>query len=292
MRTTAKTLKHSIRSFMASEGYLFDTPLKKIESKLAAHMGKEGYDHYCDVADQMRAGEVGIAELYRCVHSLAPAHLLFSHQANLSVDVYAAMAAALSELNPAPESILDCGCGTGVFTRWLAEQFPDAQVTGCDREEHFVRMASEQQSTANFNVWNYEANPPATYSFAALVSCLGVDFPHIDYPDLENGSPWRSSEHYRERIAYLTPIFRAWRSCAVDKGILLTILRVPGPEEFLPLIDAATMAGWQFDPNRFERVFLGGGERMPFCRFTAAEPNMISEMEILVCWQKADGSQE
>lgn len=292
MRTTAKTLKHSIRSFMASEGYLFDTPLKKIERKLAAHMGKEEYDHYCDVADQMRAGEVGIAELYRCVNSLAPAHLLFSHQASLSMDVYAAMAAALSELNPAPESILDCGCGTGVFTRWLAEHFPAAQVTGCDREEHFVRIASERQSTANFRAWNYEASTPSPTLFEALIACLGIDFPHVDYPQLEDGHSWRSSNHYRERLAYLTPIFRAWRSCAVDEGMLLTILRVPGPDEFLPLIDAATTAGWKFDQDHFERIFLGSGERMPFCRFTAAEPNMVSEIEILLRWQLADGSKE
>lgn len=277
---------------MTSEGFLFDASPKKIEKKLATHMGRERYESYCDVADQMRAGEVGIAELYRCVDSLASAHLLFSHQADISVDIYTAIAGALSELKPAPESILDCGCGTGVFARWLAESFPTAQVVGCDREEHFVRIASERQSAANFQVWNYESRAPTPTLFEALIACLGIDFPHVDYPQLEDGQPWRSSQHYRDRTAYLTPIFRSWRSCAAEKSILLTILRVPGPEEFLPLIDAATTAGWKFDQDHFERILVGGWERMPFCTLTTAEPHMMSEMEILLRWQQEDGSQE
>lgn len=274
---------------MASEGYLFDTPLKKIEKKLAAHMGKEGYDRYCDVADQMRAGEVDIAELYRCVDSLASAHLLFSHQASVSVDIYTAMAAALSELDPAPKSILDCGCGTGVFARWLSEQFPAAQVVGCDRQEHFVRIASERQSTASFRVWNYEESAPTPPLFEALIACLGIDFPHVDYPQLEAGHSWRSSDHYRERVAHMTPIFRSWRSRTAEKGTLLTLLRVPGPEEFLPLIDAATTAGWKLDQDHFERILVGGWERMPFCTFTRTEPHMMSEIESLLVWQRAGG---
>lgn len=286
------TLKQSIRSFMTSEEFLFDTSPKKIEKKLAAYMGKERYESYCDVAGQMRAGEVGIAELYRCMDSLTSAHVLFSHQTNVSLDIYAAMVAALSRLEPAPESILDCGCGTGVFARWLAEHFPAAQVTGCDRAEHFVRVASERQSAADFQVWSYEAGAPTPTLFDALIACLGIDFPNVDYPQLEDGHSWRSSNHYRERVAYLTPIFRAWRSCAVDKGVLLTILRVPGPEELLPLIDAATTAGWKLDHDHFERVLVGGWEHIPFCRFTVAEPNMMSEMEILLCWQQADHSEE
>lgn len=277
---------------MASEGYLFDTPLKKIEKKLAAHMGNERYSRYCDLADEMRAGEVGVAELYRCVDSLTSAHLLFSQQADLSLDIYTAIAAALYELKPAPESMLDCGCGTGVFTRWLSKQLPAAQIIGCDREEHFVRIASERQSAANFQVWNYEGRAPTPTLFEAVIACLGIDFPHVDYPQLEDGQPWRSSQHYRDRMAYLTPIFRSWRSCAAEKGILLTILRVPGPDEFLPLIDAATTAGWKLDHDHFERILVGGWEHMPFCRFTVAEPNMMSEMEILLCWQQADHSEE
>jgi SAM-dependent methyltransferase len=287
-----QALKQSIRGLMADEGFLFDTPPKKVEKKLAVRMGAERYRNFCDVADAMRAGEVGISDLYRCVDILSDAHLLFSHQADVSADVYAAIGAALLQLQPAPSSILDCGCGTGVFTRWLAQTFEDACVVGADREEHFIRMALQRQSAANYEVWSYGDTPPDAKCFDSIVSCLGIDLPPIGGPQLENDQSWRTSEHYRERLAYLTPVLRSWRARAKDNATLTTVFRISGPAEFLPLVDAATTAGWKLRTESFDRILVGEWEHMPLCLFAAADAHMMSEMEILLRWQETEDEQQ
>jgi hypothetical protein len=280
-----RAITQSIRSFMVSEGFLFDTPPKKVEKKLAVRMGAERYRKFCNVADAKRAGEVGIAELYRCVENLSDAHLLFSHQADVSADIYAAIAAALLQLRPSPSSILDCGSGTGIFTRWLAQTFQDARIVGADREEHFIQMALQRPSKAIYEVWSYGDTLPDTRHFDALVSCLGIDLLLIDDPQLENDQSWRISEHYRERLAYLSPVLRSWRARAEDGATLVTVFRISGPAEFLPLVDAATTAGWKLRTESFDRILVGGWEHMPLCIFDAGESHMMSEMEILVLWQ-------
>jgi SAM-dependent methyltransferase len=279
-----QALKQGIQTFMASEGFVFDTAPKKVEKKLAGRMGKERYHRYCEVADQMRAGEVGIGELYRCVDNMDEAHLLFSHQADVSADIYTAVATALLQLQPAPASILDCGCGTGVFTRWLAETLEGVRVIGADREEHFIQMAAQRPSKGNYEVWSYSDTLPDAGRFDALVSCLGIDLPVIDDPQLENDQSWRTSEHYRERLAYLTPVLRSWRARAEDGASLITVFRISGPAEFLPLVDAATTAGWKLRTDSFDRILVGEWEHMPLCLFAAADAHMMSEMEILLRW--------
>jgi SAM-dependent methyltransferase len=279
-----QTLKQGIRTFMASEGFVFDAAPKKVEKKLAGRMGKERYHRYCEVADQMRAGEVGIEELYRCVDNMDEAHLLFSHQADVSADIYTAVATVLLQLQPAPMSILDCGCGTGIFTRWLAQNFVDARVVGADQEEHFIQMALQRPTKAIYEVWSYDDTLPDAGRFDALVSCLGIDLPLLDDPQLEDGQPWRSSEHYRERLAYLTPVLRSWRARAEDGATLVTVFRIPGPAEFLPLVDAATTAGWKIRTERFDKILVGEREYMPLCIFDAGESHMMSELNVLFLW--------
>jgi SAM-dependent methyltransferase len=279
-----QALKQSIRSFMAAEGFLFDTPPKKVEKKLAVRMGAESYKNFCNVADAMRASEVGISELYRCVENLSDAHLLFSHQSDVSADIYAAIAAALLQLRPTPSSILDCGCGTGIFTRWLAQTFQDARIVGTDREKHFIQMASQRPSKAKYEVWSYGDALADDERFDALVSCLGIDLPHIDDPQLENDQSWRTSEHYRERLVYLTPVLRSWRARVEDGATLITAFRISGPAEFLPLVDAATTAGWKLCTESFDRILVGEWEHMPLCIFDAGESHMMSELNVLFLW--------
>jgi ubiquinone/menaquinone biosynthesis C-methylase UbiE len=41
----------------------------------------------------------------------------------------------------APQDVLDVGCSVGVSSRWLAGEFPGAQVTGLDLSPHFLAVA-------------------------------------------------------------------------------------------------------------------------------------------------------
>jgi len=44
-----------------------------------------------------------------------------------------------------PAAILDVGCSTGIGTRWLAEEFPGAQLTAIDASPYFLAVAKLEQ---------------------------------------------------------------------------------------------------------------------------------------------------
>jgi ubiquinone/menaquinone biosynthesis C-methylase UbiE len=53
----------------------------------------------------------------------------------------AALAAAVARLKAAPARALDLGTGTGAGALWLAQEFPDARVTGVDISEPMIEQA-------------------------------------------------------------------------------------------------------------------------------------------------------
>jgi SAM-dependent methyltransferase len=57
------------------------------------------------------------------------------------VEHLAPLAAATLHVSPAPERILDVGCGTGEGTLFLAREFPQARVRGVDISEEMVAAA-------------------------------------------------------------------------------------------------------------------------------------------------------
>jgi SAM-dependent methyltransferase len=57
------------------------------------------------------------------------------------VDHLRPLAAAALHVSPAPERILDVGCGTGEGTLFLAREFPQARVRGIDISEEMIAAA-------------------------------------------------------------------------------------------------------------------------------------------------------
>ena len=53
----------------------------------------------------------------------------------------AALAAAVARLEAPPAKALDLGTGTGAGALWLAQEFPDARVTGLDISEPMIEQA-------------------------------------------------------------------------------------------------------------------------------------------------------
>jgi len=52
------------------------------------------------------------------------------------------LAAAVLHVSPAPERVLEIGCGDGDGTLFLAREFPAARVRGVDRSEDLIRAAT------------------------------------------------------------------------------------------------------------------------------------------------------
>ena len=46
---------------------------------------------------------------------------------------------------PSPAVVVDVGCSTGISTRWLAAQFPEAEITGLDLSPYFLAVAEWEE---------------------------------------------------------------------------------------------------------------------------------------------------
>ncbi len=64
-----------------------------------------------------------------------------------------------------PTRILDLGTGTGAAAAWLAERYPDAQVTGVDVAEEMVRLARDRVGAGDEKRLRFEVADAAALEF-------------------------------------------------------------------------------------------------------------------------------
>ena len=88
------------------------------------------------------------------------------------------LAAAVLHVSPAPERILDIGCGTGEGTLFLAREFPQARVRGVDLSEEMIHAAVakvglDPEGRVAFKVGDASSLPYAEDSFD-LVAMLNM----------------------------------------------------------------------------------------------------------------------
>lgn len=61
----------------------------------------------------------------------------------------------VSSLKPKPQSILDVGCGAGIFFELCRRHFPHIKYTGVDYAEAAIKLASEKWNHSEFYVKDY-----------------------------------------------------------------------------------------------------------------------------------------
>jgi len=94
-------------------------------------------------------------------------------------------AAKLREWLPArakkAQTILDFGCGDGMMTSFVAQQFPMAKVYGVDPSPDSVKEAAEKYASIKFNV-NYDEKPDLDFNDGMfdIVFAAGA-FHHIPF---------------------------------------------------------------------------------------------------------------
>ncbi|GLI69629.1 hypothetical protein VaNZ11_014296 [Volvox africanus] len=64
---------------------------------------------------------------------------------------------------PLPSRIADMGCSTGMSTTWLAEQFPDASITGLDLSPYFLAVAEWERRRRVAKSPSSKRTAPITY---------------------------------------------------------------------------------------------------------------------------------
>lgn len=112
-----------------------------------------------------RVGDVWAQEWARTDRSLAPVN-----------DALVAAAAAEAARQP---RILDVGCGAGATSLALADELPEAEITGIDLSETLIAAARERaagRANLRFEVADAAAWTPASAGFDLIVSRHGLMF--------------------------------------------------------------------------------------------------------------------
>lgn len=78
-------------------------------------------------------------------------------------------------------SVLDIGCGIGVVTKIVSQNFPNARITGFDLSREVVKSAKLLLPSTDIYVGDIHALPHNNHSFD-LVICLEV-IEHLDQPN-------------------------------------------------------------------------------------------------------------
>lgn len=100
-----------------------------------------------------------------------------------------------------PVSVLEVGCGTGLFTKRLAERFPHARITATDAFIPMLAIAKERLSRyPNITLAQYDAETVGNFTDRFDIVC-GVDLIH----------------HLPDPVAGL----RSWRELAAPAGALV-----------------------------------------------------------------------
>jgi SAM-dependent methyltransferase len=102
---------------------------------------------------------------------------------------------AVSIANINPQRILDFGCGAGRVTRWIAAEFPQAKIEGCDIRPEDIEFVG---ATFEVQTWRSEIeieklNPPSTYDLI----WVGSVFTHL--------SDDVSAKLFEKMVSWLNP---------------------------------------------------------------------------------------
>jgi ubiquinone/menaquinone biosynthesis C-methylase UbiE len=93
----------------------------------------------------------------------------------MDLDLYDNSLDEFCALIPKSSNILDVACGPGNITRYLLKRNPDFQITGIDLSPNMVRLAQQNNPTANFEVMDCR-NIRIQKQFNGLVFGFGLPY--------------------------------------------------------------------------------------------------------------------
>ena len=123
----------------------------------------------------------GLIDKQRVAHSFSRAANTYDDSAELQRDVGSQLLGYLSQVptqTQAVEVMLDLGCGTGFFTPYLKELYPQAQLLNLDLAQGMLRFAREHRPAANSH-WlcaDAESLPLADNSVDLIFSSLAIQW--------------------------------------------------------------------------------------------------------------------
>jgi hypothetical protein len=288
-----------------NEGYLYDVPFEYQLRRLKKLLGESRFRQMDAIQAERsrrlaegRPGEMpGDHTLYSLLQTCNEAHVFYSVQLLLSeIANAAAYDAILSKLVPGAVMI-DLGCYTGTFTRFVAASHPSATIHGCDALPNLIDIAKSIPAPENvcFHVWDHRI-PDAAPSVEAdaLVSVLALPLAELSHPAEEErevlaANPTHSLTYAKAR-ELVSKTAHSWSRVAKPDATLCLITRAGTPALMLAVADGCRDAGWQVRKSA-TRVLCAPDEAVPLFVFDrnsdAPQQPGVTAAEIDMLWLAA-----
>ena len=285
MKKTTDPIRRRLKSHYTNSGGIFELSEADCLGRFKDLVG----DHRFNRMERLRRKHK-TTDVYRSLKTLDEWNALFNLQIAVTFETSLWLDACIRNVARPNQVILDLGCGSGIFTRWLAGQHRSCHVTGVDALPNLVKIARQSSTAKNldFKRWDYTGPMPNGIPAANHLICsLGIDFA-IEQDSIPiDHQPLRSGAAYAKRKLEIQTILQNWRQAAADDANLFVVLRIPDATRFLAAVDAAAEAGWQWQHQRLTFVQVGA-ESFPALTFVAAQPQAApySEHELLLHWDK------
>ena len=278
----------ALKAHFRKSGILFGISQDAVAERLGRLLGRERFEEWQEVNFAKLHG-ASSGDEYDLIESPEELTTLFSLQADVSLAVADWLDQAVASGYSPSQRILDLGCGSGIFTAWLANTYPASEVVGCDAHPGMLKAALSTHSVPNlrFIRWDYRNAPEHSVGrFDILATSFGVDFPtgRSSRESLTVGK-MKEGDLYKEMRDFLAPCFKNWRLAANDEAVLYTVLRIPDEATFLGAVDAAREAGWVFDADAYTAVTCEK-EHFPAMSFRVADSKASppAESRVRAAW--------
>jgi len=247
-----RDLSSDLKTHLKRKGIILGLNHDEAEARIEQALGPERYRQCLEAYEQLETDGGEMSNIYSLFQTPEEANLYFSDQSDILFGSSLWFTEQIAKLAAPPQRIADLGCAMGVFTTWIAEEYPQAEVVGVDCEETFLRLARDAESPPNVRYleWDYEQTDASNLADCdVLVSGLGIHFRDHEAPTPLDISSYRTGERYDAYRQQSVEILKHWRTAARTDASLFAVLRIYAAVEFIAFIDAAHETGWTFLPG-------------------------------------------
>lgn len=172
-----------------------------------------------------------------------------------------------------PQTILELGCYSGLFSNYLTTISDKISVTGIDIEKNLITFGQEKFKNKKLNLINldYKNLNKLNKNFDYIFTNFGLEeIPQTKF----NSYKIRDNQNYKSKLNYFYNFFSFLDKVSKEQTEFFCLARIATLEGVLAIIDAAHKNGWKWLNNEFDYIECSN-EIIPKLKFIKKKSNQI-----------------
>ena len=153
-----------------------------------------------------------------------------------------------------PSKILELGCYNGILLNYMAENYPNQNFTGIDKESQIIEFAKQKFKKNNLNYFPFEYRNlfklNNTYDF--IFTLFGIE----EIPSMIKFDTYkiRNNKNYFSKYNFFNLFFKDLNLVREEGAIFSPLIRIPNLNCLLSFLDAAANNQWKLKNNKIDFI--------------------------------------